>query len=97
MPTGTETLSEGMIVTVEDENNVGVRRIDGARNEEIGEQLNFAAPYDGTNFAYANYKGSKPVFESSDITAEQLQPTQRKVTFPQAVIEEGDPNNVLLY
>ncbi len=97
MPTGTETLSEGMIVTVEDENNVGVRRIDGARNEEIGEQLNFAAPYDGTNFAYANYKGSKPVFESSDITAEQLQPTQRKVTFPQAVIEEGDPNNVVLY
>ena len=39
MPEGTSTLSEGMIVTVEDENNVGVRRIDGARNEEIGEQL----------------------------------------------------------
>lgn len=97
MPEGTSTLSEGMIVTVEDENNVGVRRIDGARNEEIGEQLNFSAPYDGTNFTYANYKGSKPVFEDVEITTEQLQPTQRKVTFPQAVVDENDPNNVVLY
>ena len=97
MPEGTSTLSEGMIVTVEDENNVGVRRIDGARNEEIGEQLNFSAPYDGTNFTYANYKGSKPVFESSEIKAEQLQPTQRKVTFPQATIDSSDPNDIVLY
>lgn len=96
-PEGTSTLAEGMIVTVDDETNLSVRRIDGARNEEIGEQLDFPAPYDGTNFTYANYKGSKPVFESSEITAEQLQPTQRKITFPQAVISEDDGNNVVLY
>ena len=97
MPEGCSTLSEGMIVTVEDENNISVRRIDGARNEDIGDVLNFPAPYDGTNFTYANYRGSKPVFENTEVKAEQQQPTQRKVTFPQASVSEDDPNNIVLY
>ncbi len=98
-PEGTSTLAEGMIVTVEDENNFSVRRIDGARNEEIGEPLVFPAPYDGSNFTYAAYRGSKPAFESGNtqVVTEQLQLTQRRVTFPQAVIAEDDANNVVFY
>ncbi len=98
-PAGTSSLAEGMIVMVEDENNFSVRRIDCARNEEIGETLEFPAPYDGSNFTYAAYRGSKPVFEegNTDIVSEQFQPTERKITFPQAVIPEDDANDVVLY
>lgn len=91
-------LAEGMIVTVEDASNIAVRRIDGQRGEEIGETLNFPAPYDGTNFTYKDYKGSKPYFaDDAEVRQEQVQPTQRRVTFSQASIQDDDPNNVVLY
>ena len=90
-------LAEGMVVTIEDAKNFTVRRIDGLRNEEIGEAFNFPAPYDGTNFTYKDYKGSKPEFLDAEVKQEQVQPTQRRITFSQASVPESDVNNIVLY
>ena len=96
-PEGTGSMSEGMYVSVEDGTTFTVSRYDMLRNEEIGAPLTFTAPYDGTHFTYASYKGSKPVFEETGVVTRQMQPTQRMVQFPQAVISDDDPNDVVLY
>ncbi len=90
-------INEGMIVSVESEDLFTITRIDGQRNEMIGDLLSFESPYDGTNFAYANYNGSKPAFEDgAEVTTSEMQTTQRKITFPQAEIGE-DLNDIVYY
>lgn len=97
-PEGSSSISEGMAVTVDDEKSFTVNRYDLLRGEEIGAPLVFNAPYDGSHYDYASYKGSKPSFDATGIVTSQLQPTQRSVTFPQAHIDtDTDPNDIVLY
>lgn len=93
-PYGVNDVQEGLVVTVEDENNVNVRRFDSRRGEEILPQWNFSAPYNGTNMPYAvKTDNTAPVFSNVEIAAEEMQKGSRNIRFAQA----EDEDNVVLY
>ena len=87
-------VQEGLIVSVEDENNVNVRRMDSRRNEEVLPQWNFSAPYDKTNMPYATVTDKDaPYFDDAEVKAEEMQKGARNIVFNQA----QDDDNVVLY
>ncbi len=93
-PYRVDDVQEGLVVTVEDDNNVSVRRFDSSRGEEVYPQWNFSSPFDGTNMPYAvNTDKTPPVFEDPEITTEEMQQGERKVVFNQAT----DEDNVVMY
>ncbi len=93
-PYRVDDVQEGLVVTVEDENNVVVRRFDSSRAEEVFPQWNFSSPYDGTNMPYAvNTDKTAPIFDNPEITTEEMQKGSRKVVFNQAT----DEDNVVMY
>ena len=93
-PYRVDDVQEGVVVTVEDESNVNIRRFDSRRGEEILPAWDIAAPYDGTNMIYAeNTDSIAPVFQNTEVQAEEMEKGSRNIIFKQAKDEE----NVVLY
>lgn len=64
-PTGSEKMQEGVIIYLDENNNVTVKRLDLYNNVEIKQPWVINAPHDGTVFAYKNRDGgTAPYFES---------------------------------
>lgn len=83
-PTDSEKIQEGVIVSLDDKNDVTVKRIDFYNNREIKQPWVVKAPHDGSAFAYKNRTGGeKPTFESgAKVTLGLVTDVSVQVTFP---------------
>lgn len=89
-PPGNMEVTEGVIVTTNERNDVQIERWDTFRDEEILPRWVVNAPHDGTAFAYANRTGgSAPTFKSNDKPViSKITDTGCTVSFPQATDDE---------
>lgn len=85
-----DNVTEGVIVTVDENTDITIERWDTYNDEEMLPRWTVKAPHDGTAFAYKGRTGgAKPAFRAgaeavvSDVTAERC-----TVTFPQAEDDE---------
>lgn len=83
-PTNSEKIQEGIIVSLDENNNVTVKRLDLYNNVEIKQPWVINAPHDGSVFAYKNRTGgTSPYFESGAVvTLSTPTETTIQVSFP---------------
>jgi 3',5'-cyclic AMP phosphodiesterase CpdA len=90
LPPDYGNITEGLIVSVEENGDVKLERWDTYRNEEIKPHWLLRAPHDGTRFAYKNRTGgAAPAFAADTApTVTNITPSACHVTFPQASDDE---------
>jgi predicted phosphodiesterase len=90
LPAGYENITEGLIVTVEDNGDVKLERWDTYHDEEITPHWLLRAPHDGTRFVYKNRTGgAAPAFaDDAEPIVGNVTPNACSVTFPQASDDE---------
>jgi predicted phosphodiesterase len=89
LPAGHENVTEGLIVTVKENGDVELERLDTYRDEEIAPRWLLHAPHDGTKFVYKNRNGgSAPVFGEGATPAVDIRSGVCSVSFPQASDDE---------
>lgn len=83
-PTDSEKIQEGVIVSLDDNNDVTVKRIDFYNDREIKQPWVVKAPHDGSVFTYKNRTGGeKPTFDSgAKVTLGLVTDVSVQVTFP---------------
>lgn len=80
-------IAEGCIVSVNENKDVTVDRINFTRNEAIKQPWTIKAPHDGSMFTYTSARdgGDTPYFASTDqLVIDEIKNNSFKVTFPQA-------------
>jgi 3',5'-cyclic AMP phosphodiesterase CpdA len=89
LPADYGNVTEGLIVSVEENGDVKLERWDTYRNEEIKPHWLLRAPHDGTQFAYKGRTGgAAPAFKATDSPAINISSSTCSVTFPQASDDE---------
>lgn len=95
-PTGSDKVTEGVIVNVDDKTNVTIERWNTAINKEILPKWYLLSPHDGSQFIYGDNRtgGEKPFFEQdASVNISNISDIGCKVTFTQA----KDDENVFRY
>ena len=89
LPSSSKIGMEGLIVNVQKDGRVEIERWDAYRNEEILPRFQLEAPFDGSNFTYANRDGRPaPVFESNAAVTASVIGSDLIVRFPRATDNE---------
>lgn len=89
-PPGNGEVTEGIMVTIDENMNVTLERLDTYRGEEIFPRWLVKAPHDGTMFTYANRNGgSSPAFDTNaKPTVSNITASSCSISFPQATDDE---------
>jgi len=89
-PPGNDLVTECIIVTVHENHDIELLRLDTYRNEEISPKWIVKAPHNGTMFAYANRDGGNaPSFKDNDkSTINSITANGCTLSFPQATDNE---------